>query len=149
MAISLPRICSHSRSVLYFATSMPPYIMEPESTHPFVSSIPVNVFVSTDLPDADSPTMHKLSPLYTSKDASRMAVNSSPRKENFTTKSSTVRTFSLFSYCARKRSTVVSILRLLHVVPRVGRIGKGVAQNVQRNRNNRHHNRRENQLIPH
>ena len=50
--------------------------MVPEVIAPFASSIPVNVFVNTDLPEPDSPTIASVSCSFSSRETLRMARNS-------------------------------------------------------------------------
>ena len=56
---------------------------------PLLSSIPANVFVNTDFPEPDSPTIAIDSFSYISKEIPRIAVNTLPLTWNFTSKSFT------------------------------------------------------------
>ena len=62
MEIFLPRMVSHSFSVLYLEMSTPSYMMDPPVMDPLASSIPKKDLVNTLLPDPDSPTMASVSP---------------------------------------------------------------------------------------
>ncbi|CIV51844.1 Uncharacterised protein [Streptococcus pneumoniae] len=64
---------------------------------PFSSSIPVKVFVKTDLPDPDSPTKANTSPSTSSRETPRMAVNTLSRTSNSTTISRAVK-ITFFSF---------------------------------------------------
>ena len=82
MEIFLPRMPSHSFSVLYWAISTPWYMMEPPVMLPLASSMPRKDLVNTLLPEPDSPTMARVSPSYRSREQRRMAFSTFPRRVN-------------------------------------------------------------------
>ena len=62
VAIFLPRISSQSLSEVFSNRFLPSKMILPCGILPFFSNIPVNVFVNTDLPEPDSPTIARVSP---------------------------------------------------------------------------------------
>ena len=102
MAIFLPRMVRHCASVVYLARSLPSYRMEPPVTEPFLSSMPTNVFVKTDLPEPLSPTIASVSPSYRSSEQRRMAFSFWPRRVNCTSRSFTERIGSVLSTCCAR-----------------------------------------------
>ena len=72
--ILAPRMPSQSLSVFSFVKSFPWNMTEPLEIFPLDSSMPVKVFVKTDLPEPLSPTIAKVSPSYRSSEMLRIAV---------------------------------------------------------------------------
>jgi oligopeptide transport system permease protein len=83
------------------AKSFSLYIILPLSIYPFDSSNPIKVFVKTDLPEPDSPTIARLSPLYKSSEIPLIAFNTCPLSLKFTLISLTESITSLLSFASK------------------------------------------------
>src|SRR5699024_374279 len=133
--IFLPRTPSQSFSV-NLAMSRPSYRMVPPVILPLTSSMPTKVLVNTLLPEPDSPTMASVSPSYRSREHLRMAFRVRPRRLN---------------WISTSRAEIIAFLSMfylsLNVIARVGRVREGVAHDIERDRNDGHDGRGEDQQV--